>query len=77
MICKNCGSEFEIEKFDLCPYCLTPVELEVTGEDELEKVKGTTDEEAPIYKCKNCGFEIIDPKNPPKFCPECGSPFNK
>ena len=53
MICKNCGSEFEIEKFDLCPYCLTPVELEVTGEDELEKVKGTTDEEAPIYKTKD------------------------
>ena len=25
MICKVCGSEFNIENFDVCPYCLTPV----------------------------------------------------
>lgn len=24
MICKVCGSEFNIENFDVCPYCLTP-----------------------------------------------------
>ena len=25
MICKVCGSEFNEENFDMCPYCLTPV----------------------------------------------------
>ena len=80
--CPKCGSSAS-GKF--CPECGTPKPQEngwtcscgavnkgkFCSECGKQKPAG-----APLYKCDKCGWEPEDPRNPPKFCPECGDPFD-
>ena len=40
MICKGCGEEFDIESYDVCPFCLLPWQ---NRDPELTASEGVTD----------------------------------
>lgn len=80
----SCGAE-TTGKF--CPECGSPKPAETNGwvcscgavnkgkfcsECGTKKPAGT-----PLYRCDKCGWEPEDPAHPPKFCPECGDPFDE
>ncbi len=81
--CK-CGAT-AIGKF--CPECGSPKPAETEGWTcscgTVNKGKfcqncgAKKPADAPLYRCDKCGWEPEDPKNPPKFCPECGDKFDE
>ena len=70
--CAECGEKKPEEaKGWTCPKCGTVNKGKFCQECGEKKPA-----DAPLYKCDKCGWEPEDPHNPPRFCPECGDPFN-
>lgn len=71
--CPNCGTKKPEEKSDswTCS-CGAVNKGKFCAECGAKKP-----EAAPRYKCSKCGWEPEDPTHPPKFCPECGDPFDE
>ena len=70
--CPECGTKRpETSNSWKCPSCGTENKGKFCLECGAKKPSGV-----PQYKCDKCGWEPADPTHPPKFCPECGDPFD-
>ena len=70
--CPECGTRKPEEPVGwTCPTCGAVNKGKFCAECGTKKPEGV-----PQYKCDKCGWEPEDPAHPPKFCPECGDPFD-
>ncbi len=69
--CPECGTKKPAADGWTCPSCGAVNKGKFCSECGAKKPAG-----ALLYKCDKCGWEPEDPANPPKFCPECGDPFD-
>ena len=69
--CMECGAPKPVDGW-ACPECGTVNKGKFCVECGKKKP-----EDEPLYKCDKCGWEPEDPKNPPKFCPNCGDLFDE
>ena len=68
--CANCGSPKPADNFWTCS-CGSQNQGKFCANCGKPKPAGV-----PQFKCDKCGWQPEDPTNPPKFCPECGDPFD-
>ncbi len=69
--CPECGAKKPVAGGWTCPTCGAVNKGKFCSECGTKKPAGV-----PQYKCDKCGWEPEDPTHPPKFCPECGDPFD-
>lgn len=69
--CSECGAPQPVQEGWTCS-CGNVNKGKFCSECGAKKPAGE-----PLYRCDKCGWEPEDPKNPPKFCPECGDPFDE
>ena len=68
--CVNCGKQKPAADGWICA-CGAVNKGKFCAECGAKKPAGV-----PQYKCDKCGWEPQDKTKPPKFCPECGDPFD-
>ncbi|MBO4705897.1 MAG: SPFH domain-containing protein [Spirochaetaceae bacterium] len=68
--CPECGAKKPEEDFWTCS-CGAKNKGKFCQECGAKKPAGV-----PQYKCDKCGWEPPKGTTPPKFCPECGDPFD-
>lgn len=68
--CPNCGAK-KPEDGWTCPSCGTFNKGKFCSNCGTKKPAG-----AVQYKCDKCGWEVPKGEQPPKFCPNCGDPFD-
>ena len=72
--CPECGTkkpEPAAAEGWTCPTCGAVNKGKFCAECGTKKPAG-----AVQYRCDKCGWEPADKSKPPKFCPECGDPFD-
>ena len=57
----------------VCPVC---GKIQEADNDVCQNCGAKKPQGALLYRCDKCGWEPEDPAHPPKFCPECGDPFD-
>ena len=68
--CPECGSPKPAEEGWKCA-CGAVNKGKFCAECGAKKPAGV-----PQYKCDKCGWQPADPTKAPRFCPECGDPFD-
>ena len=69
--CHECGKAKPAEAGWYCTECGAFNKGKFCAECGAKRPSG-----AKVYRCDKCGWEPEDPAKPPKFCPECGDPFD-
>ena len=69
--CAECGEKQPAAEGWTCPKCGAVNKGKFCAECGEKKPAGV-----PQYACDKCGWVPEDPAHPPKFCPECGDPFD-